>query len=343
MMRACIPESIDKEVSHMKKALILMLALILIALPMTGTAESAIRLRYAELAETDHPLTADARWFAQRVEELSGGRITVDIYDNAQLGAEKEAVQATQMGTIDICRATVTLLADFNMPVLNVLGLPYIFVSRDHCWRVLDSEIGDRLRACPEEQGTGLVGLWFAEEGSRNLITVDGPVTTIDQLKGRKIRANNASLMIDVVNAMGASAVPMAYTEVYTSLQSGVIEGLENIPAGYNSSSYYEVAPYYALTRHITSVSMIVMSETSWNRLSEEDREIIRQASKDTEQYARVSAQEFDDKAMQELESKGVKINEVEDLEAWIEACAPVREKYGAGYEDLIADIDAMR
>ena len=327
----------------MKKVFLLFLALILVVLPSAGPAEAAVHLRYAELAETDHPLTADARYFAQRVGELSDGRITVDIYDNAQLGAEKEAVQATQMGTIDICRATVTLLADFNMPVLNVLGLPYVFVGRDHCWRVLDSEIGDQLRACPEEQGTGLVGLWFAEEGSRSLITVDGPVTTIDQLKGRKIRANNASLMIDVVKAMGASAVPMAYTEVYTSLQSGVIEGLENIAAGYNSSSYYEVAPYYALTRHITSVSMIVMSQRSWDRLSEEDRQILRQASRDTEQYARVSAQEFDDRAMSELEQKGVKINEVEDIDAWIEACKPVQAKYGAGYEDLIAQIDAMR
>ena len=182
--------------------------------PETAAPAQTVTYRYAELAETDHPLTVDAHFFADRVKELSGGRINIEIYDNAQLGAEKEAVQATQMGSVDFCRATVTLLADFNMPMLNVLGLPYVFMNRDHCWKVLNSEIGDEIRAYPEKQNTGLVGLWFAEEGARNLITVEGPVTKIEQIKGKKIRANNASLMIDTVNAMGASAVPMAYTEV---------------------------------------------------------------------------------------------------------------------------------
>lgn len=329
----------------MKKTIAMVLALLTAITLLTGGTASAdaIHLRYAELDVSENLLTVDARYFADRVRELSEGRIIIDIYDNAQLGAEKAAVQATQMGTIDICRATCPLLADFNMPMLNVLGLPYIFVGRDHCWRVLDSEIGDMLRAYPQQQNTGLVGLWFAEEGTRSLITTDGPVTRIGQIKGRKIRANNASLMIDTVNAMGASAVPMAYTEVYTSLMSRVIEGLENIAAGYNVSSYYEVAPYYALTRHITSCILVVMSEESWNRLSEEDREILRQASADTEQYARKAAREYEDRAMQELAEKGVRINEVEDIDEWIEAVKPVQLKYGEGYEELIAQIEAMR
>ena len=326
----------------MKKVLSLVLILVLISLSVTGLSES-VRLRYAELDVAENLLTVDAHYFADRVAELSEGRIVIDIYDNAQLGAEKEAVQATQMGTIDICRATCPLLADFNMPMLNVLGLPYIFVNRDHCWRVLDSEIGDMLRTYPQAQNTGLVGLWFAEEGTRSLITVDGPVTSIDDIRGRKIRANNANLMIDTVGAMGASAVPMAYTEVYTSLMSGIIEGLENIAAGYNVSSYYEVAPYYALTRHITSCILVVMNQDSWNRLSPEDQQILQQASADTEQFARQKAQEFEDRAMQELTDKGVKINEVDDIDAWIEAVKPVQLKYGAGYEDLIAQIDQMR
>lgn len=329
----------------MKKTIALVLALMTAITLLTGGAASAetIHLRYAELDVAENLLTVDARYFAERVFELSDGRIVIDIYDSAQLGAEKEAVQGTQMGTIDICRATCPLLADFNMPMLNVLGLPYIFVGRDHCWRVLDSEIGDMLRAYPQQQHTGLVGLWFAEEGTRSLITTDGPVTRIGQIKGRKIRANNASLMIDTVNAMGASAVPMAYTEVYTSLMSGTIKGLENIAAGYNVASYYEVAPYYALTRHITSCILVVMSEDSWNRLSEEDREILRQASADTELFARKAAQEYEDRAMQELAEKGVMINEVEDIDEWIEAVKPVQLKYGAGYEDLISQIGAMR
>ena len=214
----------------MKKAISLVLAAVLALCMAGGAAADSIHLRYAELDVGENLLTVDAHYFADRVNELSGGRIIIDIYDSAQLGPEKEAVQGTQMGAIDICRATVTLLADFDMPMLNILGLPYIFVSREHCWKVLDSDIGDMLRAYPQAQKTGMVGLWFAEEGTRSLITVDGPVTRIDQIAGRKIRANNASLMIDTINAMGASAVPMAYTEVPVSLMSGTIEGLENSP-----------------------------------------------------------------------------------------------------------------
>ena len=121
----------------MKKAISLVLAAVLALCMAGGAAADSIHLRYAELDVGENLLTVDAHYFADRVNELSGGRIIIDIYDSAQLGPEKEAVQGTQMGAIDICRATVTLLADFDMPMLNILGLPYIFVSREHCWKVL--------------------------------------------------------------------------------------------------------------------------------------------------------------------------------------------------------------
>ena len=161
-------------------------------------------------------------------------------------------------------------------------------------------------------------------------------------IKGKKIRANNASLMIDTVNAMGASAVPMAYTEVYSALKQGTIEGLENIPAGFNSTSMSEVAPYYAMTRHITSSMMVVMNEQAWDAMSEEDKEIFREASADTQEFARKTAEEYEEKALKELEEKGVMINEVDDIEEWAEALKPVTEKYGEGYEDIVAEIDAL-
>ena len=328
----------------MKKRMVVVLAIALMVIPcMTAQADPEIIYRYAELSEADNPPTIDARYFADRVEELSDGRIHIEVYDNAQLGAEKEAVQGTQMGSIDICRATVTLLADFEMPMLNVLGLPYIFMDRDHYWDVMDSEIGEEILAYPQAQNTGLVGLWVTEEGARSLITVDGPIRTLEDIKGKKIRANNASLMIDTVNAMGASAVPMAYTEVYTSLKAGTIEGLENIPAGFNSTSMMEAASYYAMTRHITSSMMVVMNEDAWNRMSPEDQEIFRQASADTQEFARKTGEEFEEKAMKEREEKGVKINEVDDIGEWAEALKPITEKYGEGYEDLIDRIGQMR
>lgn len=328
----------------MKKGLWSVLTMLLIpAFGFSAFAEPEVTYRYAELSEADNPPTIDARYFADRVEELSEGRIHIEVYDNAQLGAEKEAVQGTQMGSIDICRATVTLLADFEMPMLNVLGLPYIFMDRDHYWNVMNSEIGEEILAYPQQQNTGLTGLWVTEEGARSVITTDGPIKTIADIKGKKIRANNASLMIDTVNAMGASAVPMAYTEVYTALKAGTIEGLENIPAGFNSTSMMEVAPYYAMTRHITSSMMVVMNEDAWNKMSAEDQEIFRQAGKDTQEFARKTAEEYEETAMKELEEKGVMINEVDDIDAWVEALKPITDQYGEGYEDLIEKIGEMK
>lgn len=308
----------------------------------TDPAPEQITYRYAELAETNHPLTEDAHFFADRVSELSGGRINIEIYDNAQLGAEKEAVQGTQMGSIDFVRATTTLLADFNLPMLNVMGLPYIFQNREHCWNVLSGDIGKEVLSYISEQDTGLVGLWFAEEGQRNMILVDGPVSKLSEIQGRKIRVNNAGLMIDAINAMGASAVPMAYTEVYSSLQSGVIEGLENIASGYNSAAHYEVAPYYTMSRHITLVDVVCVNENVWNGMSEEDRQIILQAAADTQVFAKENAEKAENAAMEELTGKGVTITEVDNPQEWRDALQPVIEKYGAGYEDIISQISAL-
>lgn len=301
-----------------------------------------VTYRYAELAETDHPLTEDANYFADRVKELSNGRINIEVYDNAQLGAEKEAVQGTQMGSIDFVRATTTLLADFNLPMMNVMGLPYVFNDREHCWNVLNSDIGESFLSYISDQDTGLVGLWFAEEGQRNMILVDGPVSRLSEIQGRKIRVNNAELMIDAINAMGASAVPMAYTEVYSSLQSGVIEGLENIASGYNSAAHYEVAPYYTMSRHITLVDVICVNEALWNGMSVEDQEIILQASADAQAFAKENAERAENNAMEDLVKKGVTITEIDDPQEWKDALQPVIEKYGAGYEGIIAEIEAL-
>ena len=148
--------------------------------------------------------------------------------------------------------------------------------------------------------------------------------------------------MIDAINAMGASAVPMAYTEVYSSLQSGVIEGLENIASGYNSAAHYEVAPYYTMSRHITLVDVVCVNENVWNGMSEEDRQIILQAAADTQVFAKENAEKAENAAMEELTGKGVTITEVDNPQEWRDALQPVIEKYGAGYEDIISQISAL-
>jgi TRAP-type C4-dicarboxylate transport system substrate-binding protein len=154
------------------------------------------------------------------------------------------------MGSIDFVRVGTSMLVDFGMDELKAINVPFLFRDREHCWKVLGGEIGQKLKEDVNKRDTGLVGLWFAEEGMRHMIFKDGPVTKLADFKGRKIRVNNVNMLIDMINAMGASAVPMAYTEVYTSLQTGVIDGLENIAVGYQQSALYEVAPYYTLDGH---------------------------------------------------------------------------------------------
>ena len=330
----------------MKKilALVLMLALMIpcaaLAADPNGTAE--ITFSYGDVNPFGHVIVNAAEYFRDQLYEKTNGRIWMEIYPSGQLGDDAECYQGMQMGAVDMYRGNASSLTDFGKNQISALALPYIFRDRNHFWDVCTSELGDSILANLQECGTGMVALCFLDEGARNFFTTTKPVTKLADLAGQKIRVQQSALMMDTVAALGASPTPVDYAELYTALQSGIVDGAENPPASYYSNKFYEVAPYYVLDGHTYSPSVILISEMMWNSLSAEDQAIMREVADMTEVYNRAEIEAADQAAYDSLKANGVQILELEDQEKWVEAMGPVYEKHGKDFLDLIAQIQGM-
>ncbi len=308
-----------------------------------STAEPEIILRYSEVNPDGHFLTDTAYYFADQVAEKSGGRIKIDIYPAGQLANEKDGIQTiqTSSGVIDIVRCSTSSLSDFGVQKLNVLSMPYIIRDREHYWNVVQSDVGEELKNEPQELGLGMVGLFYVDEGFRHFFTVD-PVNTIDDLNGMKLRVPTTELMSDTVAAFGAISTPISFSELYSSLQTGTVDGAEQPLSGYYSNRFQEVAPNLILDGHVYGSGMVCVSEESWNMLSPEDQQILIDAGLEAEEYNKNAAQENDDEMLELLRSEGVNIVEVPDKTEWQNKVADVIAKYSAGMEDIVDRISAQ-
>lgn len=330
----------------MKKKLVTTIATLATAAMMTMavSAEAEIVLKYAELNPDGHIMDQCADYFAELVAEKSDGRIEIDVFPAGQLGDEKTAYQTIQMGggAIDICRGNTNSLADFGMEKLNLFGLPFMFEGREHLWNVLDSEIGAELLAEPQEKGSGMVGLFYLDEGDRNFFTIKGKeIHTVEDFAGLKLRVPTTILMEETTKALGASATPISFSELYSALQTGTVDGAEQPHSGYSSNKFYEVAPNYTLTGHTYSPSIILMSEMVWNQLSEEDQAILLEAAKETEEYNKATIEELDAQLLEEIKAAGANVIEIEDKTPFAEAVAGVNEKF-INTDELKALYDKM-
>lgn len=299
-------------------------------------------LRYAELNPDGHIMDECGDYFAQLVNEKSGGRITIQVFPAGQLGDEKTMYQTIQMGggAIDICRANTNSLVDFGAKKLTLFGLPFIFRDRDHLWNVLNSEIGDEFKGELQAEGTGMVGLFYLDEGSRNFFTKEGvEIRTAEDLKGLKLRVPTTDLMSDTVAALGAQSTPISFSELYSALQTGTVDGAEQPHSGYYSNKYAEVAPNYSLTGHTYSPSIVIMAESVWNNLSDADKAIIEEAAKETEQWNRENIEKLDAELLEQIKAEGANVIEIEDKSSFIEATKDVVAEYAAGYEDYYEQI----
>jgi tripartite ATP-independent transporter DctP family solute receptor len=279
----------------MKKTLLLVAAIALVgslawaggqAEPAAGGAaeQEQIVMRLGETHAQDYPTTQGDQYFADLVEERTDGRIKIEVYHSAQLGEERAVIEQVQFGAIDFTRVSISPLAAFS-PGLDALQMPYLYNSTDHMWRVLKGEIGDEMLASVEE--AGFVGLAWYESGARSFYNSVRPIESVADLAGLKIRVQESQLMVGLVEALGAVATPMPFGEVYSALQTGVIDGAENNWPSYYSTSHYEVAEYYTLDRHTQVPEILVASKIAMDRLSPADQEIIRQAAKDSIDYQR--------------------------------------------------------
>jgi tripartite ATP-independent transporter DctP family solute receptor len=300
-------------------------------------------LKYGELNPDGHVMVTVAKEFARLVKDKSAGKILIDVYPAGQLGDERTEIQGLQMGAIDLFRANANSLGDFGVKKANIFSLPYIFRDRAHIWKVLASPLGMDILNDVQVSKSGMVGVAFMEEGARHFFFRNAPVTNLEGMKGKKIRVPQTQLLVDTVKAFGAAPTPISYSELYSALQTGIVDGAENPPTGYLANNFFEVAKYYVLDGHTYSPSIMVMSEITWNKLSDAQKKIINDAGRETEKINKSVAEKADTDAFAELKKKGAVILTVDDLDKWPGMVKPVYEKYGSEYLDIINKILAVK
>lgn len=315
---------------------------IAVAVAMASTAAGAqeIVLRSADTHPDGYPTVAAVNYMGELVSERTDGRISIEVFYGAQLGEEADTIEQTRFGVIDMNRIS---MGPFNniIPETQIPSLPYVFRSVEHMRTVMDGEIGDEILAHFEDYD--LIGLAYYDAGARSFYSRGTPVRSLDDMDGMRFRVIQSDLFVDMVEALGANATPLPYGEVYSAIQTGVIDGAENNAPSYESSAHYEVAPYYTLDEHLILPEVLVMARSSWDRLSAEDQEIIREAARESVAHQRELWDAAEEEAMQIVIEAGSEIIEV-DKQPFIDAMGPVYERYVTTPElqDLLERIQAV-
>jgi tripartite ATP-independent transporter DctP family solute receptor len=299
-------------------------------------------LRSSDTHPDGYPTVAAVQEMGRLLAEKTGDRLCVEVFHSAQLGEEKDTIEQTRFGVIDLNRIS---MAPFNglIPETAILSLPYLFRDVDHLHAVLDSEIGQEILDTFTAQD--LVALAFYDPGARSFYNRVKPIKSIDDLKGMKFRVIQSDVFVDMVAALGANATPMPYGEVYSAMETGVIDGAENNFPSYESSGHYEVAKFYTLDEHMMVPEVLVMSKASWDKLPPEDQEIVRQAAKDSVAFNREKWAEREKSSEEQVRAAGVEIIDDIDKAPFVAAMAPVYEKYASTpeLESLVERIQAIQ
>ena len=313
-------------------------AVVAMALAAIGSAD-ALEIKSSDVHAMGYPTTDAIQFMGEWLEEQTDGELSITIYHSMQLGGEKEALEQVQLGALEMTRVSVGVVGPI-VDDFNAFNLPYVFRSIDHMHKVVDGEIGQELLA--RLQAGELIGLGFMDAGARSFYNKERPIRTPEDLAGLKIRVMQNPIFIDMMSEMGGSGIPIAFNELYTAMQTGVVDGAENNPPSYSTQKHYEVAGHYSLTEHLIVPEIFVFSKRVWDTLSEEHQNLIREASVLATEKERELWEAMEAKAMAELQELGVEINDDVDKDAFIEATAPVREKFGAQYAELLERIEAV-
>lgn len=279
-----------------------------------------------------YPNTVAMEQFAKDVTDKTDGRISAQVYNNGVLGDQTDAIDQVRNGALDFANFNLGPMGEF-VPSINVLSLPFLFTGVDQMHAVMDGEIGRRFS--DDMANEGIVALAWFDSGARSFYDTKRPIETPDDLDGLKIRVMNNQLYVDMVDDMGGNATPMAYGEVYQSLKTGVLDGAENNFPSFESSNHYEVAKYYSLSEHLILPECVCISKASWDALSPEDQEIVRQAAVDAAAEQRRLWAEQEKTSRAKVEEAGVTINEIADKTPFQEKMKPVYDSFFESQPDL--------
>jgi tripartite ATP-independent transporter DctP family solute receptor len=305
-----------------KKHLILLFTLL--AFVSCREAGHVTVLKLAHGLAPSHSVHQGMVYMADLVAEKSEGKMRIDVYASAQLGSERENVEMLQIGSLAITKVSAAIMESFA-PSYRVLNLPYIFKSKEHSHRVLDSDIGREILLDGEYYW--LRGLTFYDSGSRSFYTKDRPINHPDDLRGLKIRVMPSPSAVNMIRAMGGSPTPISWGELYTALQGGVVDGAENNPPSFYLSHHFEVCRYYSLNEHSSIPDVLLISTKIWNTLSEQEKIWLQEAADESAVYQRKLWAESELYSLQQAEAAGVKII-YPDKEPFIERVQGLYEEF---------------
>jgi tripartite ATP-independent transporter DctP family solute receptor len=312
------------------KKILTVLAFVLLAIAFfmassSGAASKIVVLKLAETHPQDYPTTKGDYEFARLVKERTNGRIVIEVYHSKQLGEERAVIEQVQLGGIDMTRVSISAVSAFVRD-LDAFQLPYLYRDAAHMWKVLNGPIGAEI--LKKHEAFNFVGLGWFEAGSRNFYT-KRQVKTVADLKGMKIRVQQAPLMVGMVEALGAVATPLPFGEVYSALQTGVVDGAENNWPSYLSTSHYEVAKYFIVDEHTRVPEITIGSKKVFDKMSKEDQAIIIKAMKDAQPYQYKLWVDFEKVAEKTVREKGSIITVVSPAEKkkFMDAMKPLYDK----------------
>jgi tripartite ATP-independent transporter DctP family solute receptor len=301
---------------------------VLIALPLSAPARE---FRVADTQTADYPTVQALQFMAQIIEERTAGRHRLRVFHSRQLGEEKETIEQTRMGAIDLNRTNVAPLGSL-VPMANVLTLPFLFRSLEHLHHVLDQSVGQEILA--GFQRYGFVGLTFYDSGARSIYNSVKPVRSIADMKSLRIRVQQSSLMSDMIAAIGAQPIELAYGQVLTALSTKLLDGAENNWPSYVTTNHYKLAPYYTLTEHTMSPEVLVMSLRAWETLSDEEKEVFIEAAVKSNIFMRQLWTGLEESSRQQARAAGNTI--IADFDR-----KPFEDAMGVIYDKVSADPEA--
>jgi tripartite ATP-independent transporter DctP family solute receptor len=331
-------------VIYRHRALQFAIATLLLAVHGVGAnaADQKMVFKASDVHPEGYPTVQAVENMGKKLDAATGGRLSIQMYASMQLGGEKEAIEQAQVGALQLARVSVGALGPV-VDDLNVFNLPFLFRDTAHMEKVIDGPIGQELLdKVSNNPNTRLIGLAWMDAGARSVYDTKKPIKSIDDLKGLKVRVMGNPMFVDMMNALGGNGVAMGYDQVFSALQTGVVDGAENNPPSFVFDNHYQVAKYYTLTEHLIVPEILVFSRATWDSLSKDDQALIKKLAREAQLDERQLWKKVEDEAMAKMKASGIEVDTVADKTPFQAAVKPVWDKYGAKYGELIKRIQAV-
>ena len=309
-----------------------------------AASDPKVTLVYAEVNPLDTIVGQTGSHFKEKVEELTGGSVVVDVQASGVLGSENDVLDAILGGStsIDISRISAFALTSYGCNKSKLLSIPFTFENRAHFWNFANSDLAPEFLNEPQELGLPVRGVFYGEEGFRHFFTVN-PVSGIADFKGLKLRVSNDPVMNGMVEGLGANPTVVSFGELYSALQTGVVDGAEQPIANYKSNAFPEVANNLILDGHTLGAVQAVITDNAWNKLTENQQAAVMEAAADTQAFNADLSETAENKVLDELKSSGCNVIDVPDKAPWQEACAKVISENTSDQAELYQQLLDMK